>query len=143
MWLLSGSVLWLTLVHCNGDTNQSSKSFYTAVNEQLEKSAVNCSRFIPDGMQELMSEYEPPDDSTGGQMLVEYLLLCLHRRLVRMNEASPFALTASPQILYDLVLNQVVSLGFDGKLVTKACFGIFSSPLCCTKTLSIMLSSRR
>ena len=125
MWLLSGSVLWLTLVYCNGDSDQSSKSFYTAINEQLEQTAVNCSSFIPDSMRELMSKHEPPDDPTGGQMLVEYLLACLHRSLVRMNEASPFALSARPQILYDVVLNQVVSLGFDGTLVTKAGFCFF------------------
>lgn len=120
LWIL---ILWPLL---SSDTQygvatfQSTGDFYTAINKELDEEAANCTNSIPDKRRLLMNVHEPPNDQTGGKMLTEYLLACLHQKILNINEASPFSLSAQPRILYDIVLNQVVSLSFEGTFETKA-----------------------
>ena len=115
-------VLFLTRAQtqCGKEPHLSTNIFYSAVSTKLEQAALNCTYLIPEGWRKVMLAHEPPNDPTGGQMLVEYLLACLHENRKLVNEASPFSLSPLPNISYDISLNQVVSLGFDGTLTTKA-----------------------
>ena len=120
MWFFILCPVWLTVMQSSLATQQPTNDFYTAINTQQILAALNCTSSIPDSLRELMHMHEPPNDSTGGQILAEYLIACLHQRLPRRTERSPFSHVAQPQINYDITLNQVVSLGFDGTLITKA-----------------------
>jgi hypothetical protein len=121
MWIFICWALFLTSIQCSkNDTNQ------TKLDEVLigirNSSAVNCTQFIPPEIQKLMWEHDPPNVRSSGQMyaLVEYLLACLLAKLPNTKDTSPFAFLSDPTISYNVGLNQVVSLGFDGILTTKA-----------------------
>ena len=120
MWFIIWWPVWLTIMQQALATQKPTNSFYTAISTKQTLAALNCTSSIPASLSELMHMHEPPNDPTGGQVLAEYLLACLHQRLPRRNERSPFSHVAQPQINYDITLNQVVSLGFDGTLITKA-----------------------
>ena len=118
-------IAWILLLtgsrsQCSKEFHLSTNDFYSAVSAKLGQEALNCTYSIPEGWLKVMLAHEPPNDPTGGEMLVEYLLACLHKNRNLVNEASPFSLSPLPHIFYDISLNQVVSLGFDGTLVTKA-----------------------
>ena len=121
IWCLL-SALWIAEVQNVQTENKSAENFYKAVKAKFSQVAVNCTEFIPEDWRLLMLEHEPPNDPTYGMMLapLEYLLQCLHAKLVNMNETAPFSFTARPYIQYNIALNEVVSLGFDGILITKA-----------------------
>lgn len=110
------SFLWMT-------------KFDKAVAAMRKNATANCTKYIPDNMQKLMKEYNPPEDPVSGQkMLVptEYLHACLYAELPHVLDSSPFTLVSRPLIRYNIGLNHVVSLGFDGVLVTKALHFYFS-----------------
>lgn len=112
VFLLIGSTLWLSgLLFSQAD-------FYSDINKYLTKNAQNCTKYIPKDLRKLLRNAEPPNDEN--LVLLESLLRCLHKSLRHMNESSPFALTQYPQILYNIALNEVVSLNFDGILAIKA-----------------------
>ena len=118
----------LCCAHC---CNLTTEDFYNELSIKLKQEALNCTRYIPQQWKTWMQEHEPPSDpeTVGGvtrdtsQALAgfEYLTRCLHAELAHKNETPPFSLTLHPTIAYNMVLNEVVSLGFDGTLVTKAC----------------------
>lgn len=117
--LLIWSALWLTLTHYVRSASNLTKNIYSAIDQQLSDGALNCTNSIPHNLLQMMRVHEPPFDSTGGQMLAEYLQSCLQKNIVSM-QTPPFSLTDKPRILYNIALNQVVSLGFDGTLQAKA-----------------------
>ena len=125
MMLVSiGLAFWLTGVLCDRVINKSNNDndFYAAVNAKRAQDAANCSQYIPNDWQQWMRNHEPPTDTNGDQMLapLQYLLECLRATLVHVNGTSPFSLIPHPHILYNMALNEVLSFGFDGTLVTKA-----------------------
>ena len=72
-----------------------------------------------------MHEHEPPDDVDSEEMhlFLKPLLTCLHNeQLPGVNDTSPFPLVASPLILYNVALNEVLSLSFDGIIAVKALY---------------------
>lgn len=120
MWVLVQLAILLIGTLCGSALSQTLNDFYSEINQKHSKAALNCSNKIPEDWRELMRTREPPNDMAGNHIMAEYLLSCLHERLVFINETSPFSYTPEPQILYDIILNQMVSLSFDGTLVTKA-----------------------
>lgn len=131
-WISVECALWLACAQCG---NLTTEEFYNELSRKLRQEALNCIPYIPQQWRTWMQEHEPPSDpeNTGnGKRHVlprfEYLSQCLHAELANMNETPPFSLTLHPTIAYGMVLNEVVSLGFDGTLVTKAC--VFCNLLC-------------
>lgn len=83
---------------------------------------VNCTRYIPANWRRWSNEQYQSKDSLAGVLIyapLEYLIACLRAELTHTNETPPFSLTREPTIEYSIALNEVVSLGFDGQLVTK------------------------
>lgn len=122
MFLLIGLIVLISNLQSGQANINMSNDFYFVINKSLTQTALNCSQYIPNTWREWMMLTEPPNDLAGGQMLVllRSLLSCLHGNLTHMNETAPFALSPYPQILYNIALSEVVSLSFDGILVTKA-----------------------
>lgn len=102
-------------------------NFYIDAAEQFSKNAINCSRYIPDFWRTIMLKNEPPEEFVPQQYLYE----CLRAEIQNVNTTSPFWFTArnSSYIKYYIALNEVLSLDFDGILVTKA-----RHLLCCYST---------
>ena len=126
------SALLIKFIQCsNGDNSSNAAKLDAALAAIRKKSVVNCSIFIPEEIQQLMRENDPPNLPNAGQMfaLVEYLLACLQTKLPNVGDSSPFALLSNPTIAYNVGLNQVVSLGFDGILTTKALIDPYNSLL--------------
>lgn len=119
--------LSLSIAHCekyaiDGNNLDSHTSVDVAINATFAQETVNCSRYIPAKWIKLMQEYEPNDTITGHLHHVpeEFLIECLREELKYKNESSPFSFLLGGVILYNIAINEVVSLGFDGILVTKA-----------------------
>lgn len=121
-WILIFLSQWISRALCDRAANKSIKDFFAAANLELEQSAVNCTSYIPARWRQLMQEHEPADPSSGHQLDVseEYLVECLHGELKRKNRTSPFSYSPRNYLLYNIVLREVVSLGFDGILLTQA-----------------------
>lgn len=127
VWLTVGIwwAQWLSGAQSSGPPTRKSRRFDAAVNAKRAEAAVNCTRYVPDEWRQWMRAHEPLDEpasSGGGKMLapLEYLFACLQAELPHVNETSPFSLTPSPRIEYEMALHEVVSLGFNGILATKA-----------------------
>lgn len=119
VWLLFGLAISINTARSSRADLNSTTDYYPAVREKLSNEAVNCTESIPQDWREFMRKHEPPNNKVGGYALVKYLIECLHAKLVHLNETSPFAFVPNPFIKYDIMLNQVVSLKFDGALHTK------------------------
>ena len=127
-WFFIGWALWLACARC---VNLTTDEFYNELSRKLRQDALNCTQYIPQQWRKWMQEHEPPSgpDTAGNEnkrhvsLLAgfEYLSQCLHAELSNQNETPPFSLMLRLTINYSMVLNKVVSLGFDGTLVTKAC----------------------
>ena len=137
-----GLAIWISCLQsqsaqANINTGMSN-DFYSIINQSLSTTALNCTNFITPSWRKWMKLTDPPDDLAGGQMLVllKSLLSCLHWNLKLMNETSPFALTPQPQILYNVALNEVVSLSFDGILITKVLY-TFLNPFYASRLLQL------
>lgn len=117
IWFIIGWVQYL-----NGVQSNSTKShIYNALKAKLEQDAANCTKYIPsDWIQWMQVNNIPKDISDELTMGSEELFLCLHGEILNVNYTSPFELTDKDEIKYSMTLNEVVSLGFDGILVTKA-----------------------
>lgn len=114
-------VFFVTRAFCSQVANKSIKGFFTAADAELAKGAVNCTRFIPANWRQLLQEHNP-DGPTSGQLLrvpEDYLLACLRAELKQKNGTSPFSFTPRNHISYNIALKEVVSLDFDGILVTQ------------------------
>lgn len=125
-------LLLLMRAQCCIADKMSMENYYNMISYELTKAAVNCTSFIPKDMLQIMQSNDPPVHPTYGEMTVplEFLLKCLHANLLNVNESSPFSYTLAPTIKYNIALNEVVSLGFDGILVTKA-HTSYNFHLCC------------
>lgn len=123
LWLFVGCALWLMAVCCVRAANQSKNDFYAVANAKLARDATNCTRYIPSDWRQLMREHEPETSTTDEQPVVpeEYLYACLHDDKKNMNETAPFSFAQYSFIRYNMAINDVLSLGFDGTLITKAC----------------------
>lgn len=127
LWFSIACALWLGS-HCNDTVaNQSTNDYYKRAVEKLREEAINCSKYIPSAWRQIMQNSEPPFDPISNRkeyVPQQYLFDCLRAELRHMDEASPFSLAArnsdESRIEYNIALNEVVSLGFDGTLVTKA-----------------------
>lgn len=115
-------LVWLTASNGRATAN-SAIDFFPAAKEMFEKKAVNCTESIQPHWRELMQK--SVHYKNGGFTLVKSLSECLHGKLIHVNETAPFPLVENPLILYDIMLNQVVSLGFDGTLITKVLYFLY------------------
>lgn len=110
--------------HCVQMANQWTHEYYIDAEEHLSQEALNCARYIPSGWRQLMLRHEKTMNQLRDNrecVPQQYLFTCLQVELRQMNETSPFSFTSpnATRIEY-MALNEVVSLGFDGSLVTKA-----------------------
>lgn len=134
LWILIVCALSLAVSHCNATLANhwtSGNDYNFDARRQLSKNVINCSSYIPDYWRQIMLKNEPPTDPTSGMeefVPQQYLYACLQAELRHVNATSPFSFTArdSSFIKYNIALNEVVSLGFDGTLVTRA-----RALLCC------------
>lgn len=111
MWPLFVFAFWLMGAHCDN-----LKKFYIDLENSFKQKAVNCTRYIPADFRSLTVKY-----NVSGILTSEYLLACLNAELPKTNRTSPLELGIDPSIKYNFALNEVLSLGFDGLLVLKAC----------------------
>ena len=115
----------LNVVQSAPVVHSTTKNLYTALYKALENNAANCTKYIPEKGQQWMRDNgitEQLNKERAQTMWSEYLLACLNRELENaiVNETSPFSLTENDTIQYSMSLNEVVSLGFDGILISKA-----------------------
>lgn len=104
------------------EVGNSNTSLDDAINKKLSEEAANCTSYIPEKWIQLMREYQPRDKKTHHLHHVpeEYLIACLRREFRQKNDSSPFSMSIGGSISYNIAINEVVSLGFDGIFVTKA-----------------------
>ena len=121
LWVIFECAQWLNAVQSDPVVHSKPKDLYSALNKILKLNATNCTKYIPENWQQWMRDNgiteELNNEKTMGS---EYLLVCLNRELNNVNETSPFSLTDKDNIDYSMSLNEVVSLGFDGILISKA-----------------------
>lgn len=122
IWLSFGLALCLTLAYRVQSVDQIRNDFYEAADAKLKEDAINCTRYIPEDWQKLMREHKPPLYKSGRLLYVpeEYLFDCLKAEFKNKNRTSPFSFSKDDNIEYSIVLNEVMSLSFDGLLVTQA-----------------------
>lgn len=116
-----GWALWVSVVHCEKSANNSTTSLDDAINKKLSEEAANCSSYIPEKWIQLMRDNQPNDPISHHMHHVpeEYLIACLHGEVRHKNGSSPFSTSLGGTIQYNIAINEVVSLGFDGIFVTK------------------------
>lgn len=105
-------------------------NFKIEVNRMFEQTATNCTPYIAQNFLSLLVKYEYQIlNGTDTVMHVpdEYLIDCLRAELPKTNWTSPFRFAPNASMQYNIAINEVLSLGFDGVLVTKACSGLCSS----------------
>ena len=126
VWTLLLIIEWaqlLNAIQSDPVVYSTPNDLHSALKETPEQNAANCTKYIPEKSQQWMRDHgitkKLDDWKTIGS---EYLLACLNRELenVIVNETSPFSLTEKDNIQYSMSLNEVVSLGFDGILISKA-----------------------
>lgn len=126
------SVFWLfyiSVVHCTTTTNPSKTDSYSKFKEIFDRNATNCTRYIPADILQIMRENDPSiefneyseNSAIFSQMVPEeYLFACLRKEFKHKNDTSPFSFTNGNVLEYNVALNELVSLSFDGTLITKA-----------------------
>ena len=124
MWLSFGWALFIIATKCNGDFlvidyGPDDTQLKIAVSNLRNRTAVNCTGYIPEEWKQFMREHHPVNNYRNF-VPNEYLLACLTAQFPLVKNTPPFSLASSPQISYNVGLNQVVSLGYDGILTIKA-----------------------
>ena len=121
LWLFIEWAQWINSAQSRSAVHSTKESLYSAIRNNLNKTAANCTKYISPNWTQWMRENEI-DYKLREEILFgsEYLLACLHDQLTNVNETSPFSLIENATLTYDIALTEVVSLGFDGTLVTKA-----------------------
>ena len=122
-WLIFEWAHWRNAVQSVPMMHSTTKNLYSALYKTLENNAANCTKYIPEKWQQWMRDNSITKEVDLEQTMgSEYLLACLNRELenVKVNETSPFSLSDQDNISYSMALNEVVSLGFDGILISKA-----------------------
>ena len=117
LWISISWAFYLTLTECSNSTYNVSKA-YAPLIVFKPRAIANCTQYIPKDDQRWMREN--PDSAKIMLVPSEYLYACLNAELPHVKDSPPFELVSNPIIHYNIGLNQVVSLGFDGILTTKA-----------------------
>ena len=112
---------WLNAVQSDPVVHSTTNKLYRTLFKTLEQNAANCTKYIPEKWQQWMRDNSITKELNNMQKMgSDYLLACLNRERENVNETSPFSLTENDEIYYSIALNEVVSLGFDGTLISKA-----------------------
>ena len=120
-WLILEWAQWLNAVQSDPVVYSTPKQLYSELDKYLRKNALNCTKYIPEKLQQWMRDHGITEEIDGQYIIgSEYLLPCLNRELGNVNETSPFSLRENSEISYSMALNEIVSLGFDGILISKA-----------------------
>ena len=119
MWFFFASALLLMEMHCGQLLAQHSEMFFEyKIIESLHKLAANCTPYISPYFRLIMNErLEPPRYMN---VPSEYLDACLRANLPKTNSSAPFQYWQTSSLAYNIAINEVVSLDFDGNLQTKA-----------------------
>ena len=115
-WLIIEWAQWIN----GAQIISTNKQYYDELKSVLNKNATNCTEYIPENWRQWMKDNSIALGNRTLPVGYQYLRTCLHDKLVNVNETSPFQFTENPQFEFNMILNEVVSLGFDEVLVTKA-----------------------
>ena len=122
VWICISWAFCFTSTECSNGDNNACESYLPLIVFK-QKTIANCTQYIPKDEQHWMRENKPakyPDNTEIMLVPSEYLYACLNAELPHVKDSPPFELVSNPLICYNIGLNQVVSLGFDGILTTKA-----------------------
>ena len=139
MWICIELLFFLTETECNSNLSFYETQYYNeakmikALSDLPNRAAVNCTRYIPEDLKQWMIVNNwithPQQKVIVGEYFApnEYSFACLNAEIPPIaRKTSPFAFYLRPRIEYSVGFNQVVSLGFDGILTTKALHFQFS-----------------
>lgn len=127
MWTSFVLVLCITspILKCSSlIANESEADEYEELNDTSPHAALNCTTYVQTDVRQWMSDHKPGTHKKSGSPMnapLEFVVACLRGELKHVNETSPFWIRPDPVIEYNMALNEVTSLGFDGVLVTKVC----------------------
>lgn len=116
LWIAISLAQLLSGSQCNETTNGSTNDVDKDIEEKLLRDIINCTRYIPADFLQIMYKHQ----STLEIVPYDYQIACLQAELRHKNETPPFDLRKESTIKYNIALNELVSLGFDGTLITKA-----------------------